>query len=142
MRDPRIEKHVALNLEPVTAVEAERLHLRVEQSGFEPLFARRAQHRCQQRTTNTLATPLPQHGDASDVPVAQQARSADGDTVQRPCQCMSGVRIRVVPLELFRDLLLDDEHRTAYRLQRSARLVPRDEPDLEAGRRSRHGRRL
>lgn len=73
MRDPRIEKHLALNLEPVSAVEPERLHLRVEQNSFEPPFARRAQHRCQQRTTNTLATPLAPR-DESDLEAGRGSR--------------------------------------------------------------------
>lgn len=141
MRDPGIEEHIAFRREPVAAIEVECLHLSVEQHGFESTLARRCQHRREQRVAGALPSPFAQDCDPSDMPVGQQTSGADRHTVSRR-ERMQRNRIRFIPLEILGHVLLDDENGATHRSKGLARLIPRDESNLEAGSGSRHGRRL
>ena len=110
MVDPGIEKHVPLGGEAVALIEPQCVSLGVEDELSHTLLCGPTQEFGEDGAANPAPTPGSQHGHSSDVPVGQQsagpnrcARAVFGQHVQ-------AARIRPVPLEPGRNVLLADEY--------------------------------
>ena len=128
VRNARLQIFVARRREPMARVERHRVRLRVEH--------RRARGRaCARAPSDAQAAPHPRRGPATrPAPpgVRYGRRAAAGRSRSAPVRVLgervTADRVVIVPLQVFGDALLDDEHGAAHGAQRASRDSPPSRP--------------
>ncbi len=112
-----VRKFVTMHHKSVTFVKSDGMGLGIEvQRGVTALSCViDKQH--QNCTAHAMVAPIPQYRHTADMSVRKQATGADRTPPRIMCQCVQRHGIEFIPLERFRDLLLQDEHGPAQILQ-------------------------
>ena len=124
MRDAGLQERPAFRREAVPGIEPDGMRLRVQNDLRHASFASRFDQMLQQAAADLPPAPLAQHRHATHVPIGQKTAGPDRLAGSRLGENMLADGVELVPLQLERDLLLDDEHGLAHLAQRSLVALP------------------